>query len=84
MTKQEFLNQFGKNQVNEFGEIEFIDIEIQKPSEKLQIPGISKECRFEDYDNIVFVSGNTFPVKEELKKLGLKWFPARGEWGIEF
>lgn len=30
----------------------------------------------------VYVSGDTFPIKDRLKKLGLRWDPKRNQWGL--
>ena len=61
-----------------------IDPKTPKNSIKVMLtssPGAAKRA-YEKYntDVVVIVSGNTYPVKEELKKAGFKWDPEFRAW----
>jgi hypothetical protein len=48
--------------------------------EKLVITRTGKHVYVKERDNKIMLSGDTYPIKDELKKLGFKWDPVERAW----
>jgi hypothetical protein len=56
-----------------------IDIEYEQ-REKLIITRSQKNIYVRRYEGKIMLTGDTFPIKEELKKMGFRWDPAFKAW----
>jgi ribosomal 50S subunit-associated protein YjgA (DUF615 family) len=56
-----------------------IDLEYEQ-REKLIITRSQKQIYVKRYEGKIMLTGDTFPIKEELKKMGFRWDPAFKAW----
>jgi hypothetical protein len=58
----------------------FTSAQVEKTPEPATLPDLPEDVKKETKGSCTWISGNTRPIKEELKAAGFRWSKKNGAW----